>query len=488
MNGDFSQNPLRHNRHYSRVLMQQGRVLLDSDWNEQAAIFNHFFQTLAHDLIGPYGGPKWNCGFKILMKGDDEIPKDLSETNLTDNFWIGPGRYYVDGLLCQNDGFKLYAPPDSGPGNSQPDFIPEDLVNQDYLVYLDVWERHVTSLEDEAIREVALGPQGPDTTTRAKIVWQVKTLQWVDAPDALKGFDCENSVAEDAGHPLHTGWASQLDKWQSSNRGWLQAKADEPDDISATNPCIISPDARYRGAENQLYRVEIHEGGEVGRATFKWSRENGSVALPIRSVSGNKVILQHMGRDERFGLQVGDWVEIEGADYERLDWPKAPPLLQVEEVNYVDMFVLLSDAPDTEDRGLILRRWDQQAGNKQIGGLELKYGAALIREGTTERDIWLTLEDGVQIQFQQATLAQTETGKPEGNSYRRGDYWLIPARTATGDVEWPGPLNAPDAIPPHGVEHHYAPLARITVGANNVTEVLADLRRKFRHLGECEPA
>ena len=32
-------------------------------------------------------------------------------------------------------------------------------------------ERHVTALEDEAIREVALGPQGPDTTTRVKIVW-----------------------------------------------------------------------------------------------------------------------------------------------------------------------------------------------------------------------------------------------------------------------------------------------------------------------------
>jgi len=36
---------------------------------------------------------------------------------------------------------------------------------------------------------------------------------------------------------------------------------------------------------------------------------------------------------------------------------------------------------------------------------------------------------------------------------------LIPTRTATGDVEWPGEVGQPEARPPHGVEHHYAPLA-----------------------------
>ena len=40
------------------------------------------------------------------------------------------------------------------------------------MVYLDVWERHITALEDDDIREKALG--GPDTATRTKVVWQVK--------------------------------------------------------------------------------------------------------------------------------------------------------------------------------------------------------------------------------------------------------------------------------------------------------------------------
>lgn len=476
MRGDFSRNTFSPKGHYSRVLMQQGRVLLDSDWNEQAAIFNHYFQTLARDLIGPYGGPAGNCGFKILIKGDTEVPKELQDTVLTRNFWISRGRYYVDGLLCENDGFKLYAPADAAQGISQSDFIPEKLDDGKHLVYLDVWERHLTALEDPAIREVALGAQGPDTTTRVKVVCQVKTLMWEGA--TFDELECANSVSQ-PGTPIHPGWAAQMQTWQPPNRGLLKAKADEPDDINATNPCIISPDARYRGAENQLYRVEIHQGGPADTATFKWSRENGSVALPIRTVSGSKVTLEHMGRDERFGLQVGDWVEIEGTNFERVDRPQAPPLLQVEEVNYIDMFVILSGGtPDSNDPGRVLRRWDQKAGDPLIGGLELRNGAALIKEGSPANENWLTLEDGVQIQFQLV---------PGAGKYRRGDYWLIPARTATGDVEWPGPLNAPAALPPHGVQHHYAPLARITVEANNVTGVV-DLRRKFNSLAVCEPS
>ncbi len=62
MKGDFSRNSFRRARHYSRVLMQQGRVLLDSDWNEQGSIFAYYLKSLARDLIGPYGGPTTNCG------------------------------------------------------------------------------------------------------------------------------------------------------------------------------------------------------------------------------------------------------------------------------------------------------------------------------------------------------------------------------------------------------------------------------------------
>ena len=37
MKGDFSRDTFDENKNYSSVLMQQGRVMLDADWNEQTA-------------------------------------------------------------------------------------------------------------------------------------------------------------------------------------------------------------------------------------------------------------------------------------------------------------------------------------------------------------------------------------------------------------------------------------------------------------------
>ena len=41
------------------------------------------------------------------------------------------------------------------------------------------------------------------------------------------------------------------------------------------------PVGGYRGLENRLYRVEIHEGGALGVARFKWSRDNGSTVMAL---------------------------------------------------------------------------------------------------------------------------------------------------------------------------------------------------------------
>ena len=70
-----------------------------------------------------------------------------------------------------------------------------------------------------------------------------------------------------------------------------------------------------------------------------------------------------------------------------------------------------------------------------------------LREGE-----WLPLEDGVEVRF--------EPSQDRPRVYRRGDYWLIPARVLTGDVEWPrGRQGQPLKRRPHGVRYHYAPLA-----------------------------
>ncbi|HYR05742.1 MAG TPA: DUF6519 domain-containing protein, partial [Gallionella sp.] len=164
MKGDFTRDTFDVFRHFSRVLMQQGRVQLDADFNEQAAILLHYLRTLATDLIGPYGGPEGdNLGFKILFgSGDDG------------NFTISKGRYYVDGILCENDMEDLnYLDQEylrDLPSEEKNRRLPAS--SKTYYAYLDVWERHITHVQIDGIREVALG--GPDTCSRAQVIWQVK--------------------------------------------------------------------------------------------------------------------------------------------------------------------------------------------------------------------------------------------------------------------------------------------------------------------------
>ena len=88
----------------------------------------------------------------------------------------------------------------------------------------------------------------------------------------------------------------------------------------------------------------------------------------------------------------------------------------------------------------------------------------------------MELENGVQIQFQRTPAKATP--------YHTGDYWLIPARVATGNVEWPTGTDSqgnpvPLSKPPDGVIHNYAPLGVITVDGSGKVTVNKDCRKSF---------
>jgi uncharacterized protein DUF6519 len=470
MKGDFTRNTFDRTKHFSRVLMQQGRVQLDADWNEQADIQQHRVQGLARDLIGPHGWPgaqdDGNLGFGIVDV--NSLPADeqqrLKDANILPldqgDFLIAKGRYYVDGIQCENEEYCTYLHQPDWPGQ------PELEKGSSYLVYLDVWERHITSMEDMTLRESGLGALGPDTATRAKTVWQVKvTDKLADERDLPADTNCEDIKGAD--------WKDWLAKWQPVNRGQLKAKAMDAADADSQDACITPPDARYRGFENQLYRVEIHRSGEAGTATFKWSRDNGSVVFPVSRFGGGTVTLGDLGRDDFHTLEPGQWVELVDDDMALREGVN--PLGKVKEVRPDDMMIVV-DWPEgatfpsyrDDDYGskhVLLRRWDHHQLPSSAPGapdFHAATGTLLVVESAPDKpEIWLTLEQGIQILF-----AKPKTGEP--HQYRSGDYWLIPARTSTGDVEWPGEVGKPDLLPPHGVEHHYAPLALISVGGNGI--------------------
>jgi hypothetical protein len=470
MKGDFTRDTFDPANHFSRVLMQQGRVTLDADHNEQTAILLHYLRTLTRDLIGPYAAPLEHGGFLI-------------GPSATGGFNISAGRYYVDGILIENDQDCTYT--------TQPDYtVPDsDLLLHEigspagntFWLYLDVWERHITAIEDDGIREVALG--GPDTCTRAQVVWQVKALP-VDLP--APGADAAALIAE------RDKLAAQLNALTDpATRATIQAKIDSlnqaiavlqsnpggktPPPISCDTPldrlvrgtallaarldpgkrhddaCVTPPSSKYRGPENQLYRVEIHSGGKTGTATFKWSRENGSVAAAWTGTAGNDL---QVSSSRNF--DAGSWVELTDDVRDLHNTPG--PLVRLAKV---DGGVLSVDPDSILDPGDIAwgdqlinpkaRCWNQS----QNGDITLQDGAVPVRETSPGNIVWIDLEDGLQVQFN------------AGGDYRPGDYWLIPARVATGGIEWPVTLaedNQPpvaDLLPPDGIEHHYAPLGFI---------------------------
>ncbi|KAB7743197.1 hypothetical protein GA707_13830 [Nostocoides sp. F2B08] len=471
MKGDFTRDTFNSHRHYTRVLAQQGRMQLDADLNEQSAISQHLLQTLAADLIGPHGGPLANCGFKIISDAStlNALTNDLGQPLPPDrlqeikarlargDFLIGQGRYYVHGRLAQCDTWTTYSEQLGYPFGE--DTAVDNLLGVDnMLIYLDVWERHLAAAERPELLDAAL--DGLDTSTRSELVWQVKVSRG-ETPRKCAHYQ---SLARER-LPL------------------LRAAARTPEKLDGKGE--IYSEARYRGAENRLYRIEIQRGGTAraaaqseGGASFSWSRQNGSVLIRVLShfFDGSATVLElaDFGPDGRTALTVGDWVQIVDDGSSLRGSPT--PMLQVARVDSDKRTVSLTGFADDTGRdpamNPALRRWDHVVADHSTGDA----GALLVREATDPDDAWIELEDGVSVQF----LASTD-GKP--HDYRTGDYWLIPARTTIGAVLWPEETVdgswLPMPRPPEGVSHHYAPLAIGSLSANGAWTFTRDCRHQF---------
>jgi hypothetical protein len=446
MGADISRERFSPGKDFCGVLMQQGRVQLDADWNELVAILDRRRRAETADIVGRCVVPRTTPqGFKIVAAGGMVT--------------IGPGRIYVDGLLAENHG---QAPPEFDvllgelhgtapvsydqqpyfPG--APDLPGKGLTGGPYLVYLDVWEREVTYLEDPGLVEIALGV---DTTARLQTVWQVKVLQ----PAVGSGVDC---ATPDDQIP---GWADVI----RPSAGRLTTSAVSVP--SPTDPCLLPPQGGYRGLENRLYRVEIHDVAASGAATFKWSRDNASVATTVTALNTGRdqLTVARTRRDADLRFSNLDWVEVID---DVLEFSGKPGILaQVKDVNDDTLTVTLTtplpggglfptDANGKVDpeRHTRLRRWDQKgkvfdANGQPIVDLDAPGSTGSIPIPSAPTTI--ALEDGVQIAF---------STDPAGGRCRIGDYWVFAARSADASVE---PL---DKAAPREIHHHYGRLALVT--------------------------
>ena len=68
MKADLSRNTFDRAQHYSAVRLQQGRVVTDADWNEQADIARYRTERLALDTIGSCGAPQAAPGYQLVAQ------------------------------------------------------------------------------------------------------------------------------------------------------------------------------------------------------------------------------------------------------------------------------------------------------------------------------------------------------------------------------------------------------------------------------------
>ena len=515
MSGDFSRDTFRPGGDRTFVRMQQGRLLTDADWNEQGDILNESVRETTADVIGQSGFPEDEPGFALVAAGAGN------------GIAIMPGEAYVDGIRVANPARRLALTRSSGAGantkwqvergsrvavgdlvnlagqpavrvsqvfpdangrqifqcaaalsannsievqrahgvDSQPFLPPPQLPTQadNYVAYLDIWERPIGAIEDPSIRETAFG--GPDTAMRDQLVWQVKFARQADLvaagaltlPASCKSFGPNWT-------PLGT----------ATPPGAMAARAEAA--AAATNPCVLPSTGGYRSLENRLYRVEVHNGGRTAdnAVTIKWSRDNGIHRTSYGQIDNGAILVDSLGRDDDSALKTNEWVEI--VDEGRRLSGKPGFFGQIKDVNgnrvsltqLLDPDTLLplvaNNLPDTAKlppQGQ-LRRWE--------GGQPQK----ITPNG------WINLENGVQVQF-------------APGRYSTQDFWTIPARTVTASIEWPADpavAGAPAFVPAVGIRHHYCVLALGTLagGAWQLTDcrsLFAPLTRirGFHYLG-----
>jgi hypothetical protein len=111
-----------------------------------------------------------------------------------------------------------------------------------------------------------------DTPGRLQTVWQVKLIS------VPSGTSC-----------------SSIPKWPAPSAGLLTTGTVS---VGPSGPCCLIANTGYTGMENQFYRVEIHQPGTPAArntyplpagsttATFKWSRDNASVATLVTAIAG----------------------------------------------------------------------------------------------------------------------------------------------------------------------------------------------------------
>lgn len=262
-------------------------------------------------------------------------------------------------------------------------------------------------------------------------------------------------------------WESKIkpSTWQLKARTRVQPPL--PDD-----PCLLPEQAGYRGLENQLYRIEIHETKSQGKnATFKYSRDNGTVCSKIVNISGKKITVASIGRDRLLGFKIGQWIEVTDDLHEL--WGIPGVLAHIENIEGTDLSLervipataKIDNNSFPQSFNPKVRRWDIP--EESTGALDVQIPS--VNNG------WIEIEDGIEVKFNNIDICKT------------ADYITIPARTLKADIEWPkGKDGLPELVDIEGIKHHYVQLALLEYTTDGNLKLISDCRDFFPPLNSLD--
>jgi hypothetical protein len=234
MSGNYSRYSHQKNKFYSSVKLLQGAMVTDADQQEAATLSERNLTHTARMAVG--SGVPAEGG--ILRYKRDDGPEDrvLFEglkpgLVVADGFWgevVATESYKEDdpvGLLIQQQGLLAQKE------------LPED--DAHYVIYADVWDRHVGPAEDARLVDSAF--LGAPTAVRSARMAQLKLLRIGDDidPDVIP-------ASVETALPQH-----------GEMRLTHVVITDETSVSDPCDPCSRTVDASHL-TENALFRVEVH--------------------------------------------------------------------------------------------------------------------------------------------------------------------------------------------------------------------------------------
>jgi hypothetical protein len=478
---DISRFFFQPRKRYSGVRMQQGRVLLDSDWNEDERIDGEEARRTLIDIVCAKGSS--NHGFRVLNLGTSPISVyDFSYEN--GSFYLGGVRFETETDAGTTERFL-----------NQPDWLQIDAsslpqlptltgsqVRHD-LVYLRGWEQCVTAVEDSELRERALG--GPDTSVRIRRMRRVEVLTNVSGTCA-ESFSALQQALSAPIAPDTTGVSHLFDapSCELRSKAFLTV-APDPNGIT-DDPCKPAVSSGYLGADNQTIRVQITATGR-----FIWGYDNAAplYRVQVTNITGvadgdrRKIEFLTLPHDQMAHPLAGQAVEI-------IPWGAFLPN-QEKVAEFQGQLFTISTSYNPEDNSLTIAQpvpqalldwlsnhpeyWSDRdpSDKQQYLYLRLWTGGSSDssmpdRNFTPGTPVPLT-GTGLRVTF-------SDYGLP-------GDFWVIAARPNTPDIVVPWELL--DKAPPAGPRVFFAPLALIRWSLDPTGQLQAsiqDCRETFQPL------